>query len=72
MSEAKGPYKHSDYHRMTKAHSVSCLACAYEKGRSSRDGLRDLISQLLDAENEGTYFHGAMVKALEADGEEDK
>jgi hypothetical protein len=32
---SEGPYKHSGYHRMTKAHVISCLACAYNSGRQA-------------------------------------
>lgn len=31
----EGPYKHSDYHRTTRAHAVSCSACAYAAGRKA-------------------------------------
>lgn len=33
----EGPYKHSDYHRTTRAHAVSCLACAYAAGRKAAE-----------------------------------
>lgn len=59
--ESKGPYKHSDYHRMTKAHSVSCLACAYAEGRKAAE-------KVLKAGNLAWVWEEAK-EALEADGE---
>ena len=77
----KRTYMHSDYPRMTKAHSASCLACAYEDGfktgRASREGLREgleLVLRYMEKRGGCSCIDGYCPvcfaqKALEADGE---
>lgn len=60
----EGPYKHSDYHRTTRAHAVSCSACAYAAGRKAE---RERCAKIAEShvtklngfqmESEGPYEH---------------
>lgn len=79
MSEAKGPYKH--YRLCDEAPCVkgSCMACVYNEGRASRDGLVVAIKKAIEIIRnsfvnknvKGNDWMAAweLEKALEADGE---
>lgn len=70
MSEAKGPYKH--YRLCDEAPCVkgNCMACVYEEGRASRDGLARALNDILEGGNDtSAWAFGVAKRALEADGE---